>query len=226
MQNLPLCDVNLEICMENSTNKQPKYDFFYRYNLNSWWQEAFSDQERQYIEEKLSAFLAAGDNGDGQENKACEDGSVVGFLAHIANAFRRPPERPIANRILDKAETLIGNDTRVVDAHVLYDRMIEFAFSYRDPAISSLNRTIRACEYQILIAAEVASELAQNEPLPGHRGFRQLAMIREQEEDYRTVIYLCQQALQQGWSGDWQKRIDRCKKIMADRLLSQRWRRN
>ena len=49
------------------------------------------------------------------------------------------------------------------------------------------------------------------ETLPAHTGFEQLAIIRERDKDYDEAILLCEEALRHGWSGDWQKRIVRCK---------------
>jgi hypothetical protein len=50
----------------------------------------------------------------------------------------------------------------------------------------------------------------RRQPLPGHVGYQQLAIIKEKQKDYRAAIALCQQALAEGWRGDWAKRIARC----------------
>jgi len=47
---------------------------------------------------------------------------------------------------------------------------------------------------------------------PSHRGFKQLAIINHKQEKYKGVIKLCKQAKEQGWRGDWDKRIQRAKK--------------
>lgn len=47
---------------------------------------------------------------------------------------------------------------------------------------------------------------------PGHRGFMQLAIIREKEGNFGAAIALAEQAKGQGWTGDWDKRIGRVQK--------------
>ena len=51
--------------------------------------------------------------------------------------------------------------------------------------------------------------------LPEHRGFEQLANIREKLADYKEAIRRNKEALRQGWAGDWKMRIDRCEKKLA-----------
>ena len=43
------------------------------------------------------------------------------------------------------------------------------------------------------------------------RGFEQLAIILEQNKDYDGAVRLSEEALRQGWAGDWGKCIDRCR---------------
>ncbi|MFQ2912493.1 hypothetical protein ACK3YB_14480, partial [Aeromonas caviae] len=48
--------------------------------------------------------------------------------------------------------------------------------------------------------------------LPSHRGYKQLSIIFSNSNQYQRAIDLCRQAHMQGWSGDWDKRIERYKK--------------
>lgn len=51
---------------------------------------------------------------------------------------------------------------------------------------------------------------------PTNLGLKQLAIIREKEKNYSEAILLCQEAMKQGWAGDWDVRIARCsRKIKA-----------
>ncbi len=45
--------------------------------------------------------------------------------------------------------------------------------------------------------------------MPSHTGLRQLAIIREKDGEFDAAIQLCRQAKKDGWSGDWDKRIER-----------------
>jgi hypothetical protein len=45
-----------------------------------------------------------------------------------------------------------------------------------------------------------------------HTGYKQLCIIRENQENYKEVIRLAEQAKAEGWEGDWDKRIEKAKK--------------
>jgi len=49
-------------------------------------------------------------------------------------------------------------------------------------------------------------------PLPEHVGYKQLCIIMEKQKNYDEVIRLSKIAKEQGWSGDWDRRIEKCKK--------------
>ena len=49
-------------------------------------------------------------------------------------------------------------------------------------------------------------------PLPGHVGYKQLCIIMEKQKNYEEVSRLSKIAKEQGWSGDWDRRIEKCKK--------------
>ena len=77
---------------------------------------------------------------------------------------------------------------------------------------------IDACQRQIDLAPEAAPVLRsrfKGAMLPEHRGFEQLAKIREKLGEYKEAIRLNKEALRQGWAGDWKMRIDRCEKKLA-----------
>ncbi|WP_439830575.1 hypothetical protein, partial [Aeromonas caviae] len=46
----------------------------------------------------------------------------------------------------------------------------------------------------------------------GMTGYQQLSIIMEKLSDYQKVIAICNEAKNEGWSGDWDKRIERCTK--------------
>ncbi len=49
-------------------------------------------------------------------------------------------------------------------------------------------------------------------PLPTHLGYDTLLDIRERQGQYEECILLCQRAIEEGWTGDWQNRMNRCRK--------------
>lgn len=194
--------------MNNSNNRQEVTGYIGCYNLVDWWFDEFTEHERFYIEAKFRSSLIAGAVSLTQGVVETTTRSAVGFLVNLAAWLRRPSDRALAKRMLDKAEFLIDNRTSASDAHFLYGLMIEFLSKDYDTSVDALQTIIRVCEYQIMIASYAAEQLAANGPLPEHRGYRQLVAIREQQEDYREAMALCEQAMAQGWPGNWAAKIE------------------
>lgn len=72
-----------------------------------------------------------------------------------------------------------------------------------------------ASKKQIDLSREVIEHLLQTMPgipLPAHLGYDVLSDIRERQGQYEECIVLCQKAIEEGWSGDWQNRMNRCRK--------------
>ncbi len=72
-----------------------------------------------------------------------------------------------------------------------------------------------ASRKQIDISKEVKEHLQKTMPgipLPSHLGYETLSDIRERQGRYEECITLCQQAIEEGWTGDWQNRLNRCRK--------------
>ena len=145
------------------------------------------------------------------------DGSSAVRFHALATWFRSPQDRHIARRILEKSEELSAGN--VLDSHFTYSEMIPIYYRDRDTDPGAMDSAITACENQIALAPEAAkafqAEYPTDSELPSHRGFTQLAIIREKERDYAEAINLAREALKQGWAGDWEKRIDRCEKRLA-----------
>ena len=96
--------------------------------------------------------------------------------------------------------------------------MIRIYYRDRDRGSDTLQLAIQACEEQINLGPKAGSAFRQEYPesrLPMHTGFEQLTIIREKEKDYAEAIRLSQEAMAQGWNGDWEKRIARCIKRMG-----------
>jgi hypothetical protein len=67
-------------------------------------------------------------------------------------------------------------------------------------------------------AAEAFRATYEDSPLPSPSGYGQLAVILEKQMRYEEAISLCAGAEQEGWAGDWGKRIERRRKKLAKRL--------
>lgn len=139
------------------------------------------------------------------------------FLVGLSTSYQGSNDRHIARQILDKAEEVSGDN--ILDRHFTYSAMVPVYYRDRDELADGLAKAIQACENQIALAPQAAkawrNEYGEDDPLPSHRGFTQLAIIREKEKDFEKAIRLSKQAQEQGWAGDWDKRIERCAKRMA-----------
>jgi hypothetical protein len=54
-------------------------------------------------------------------------------------------------------------------------------------------------------------------PLPSHVGYKQLAIIEEKRGNYEEAIRISMEANKTGWNDDWQGRIERLKKRIANK---------
>jgi len=101
-------------------------------------------------------------------------------------------------------------DTAAFD---LAERRIAFAYRQRKEDPAALDRAIQACRAMIARSAEFL-ELFQElgRPLPSHKGFQQLAIILDKRGEYASAIQQCERARDEGWDGDWDRRIQRYSK--------------
>lgn len=140
--------------------------------------------------------------------------TVVSLLAGLAGWFEKAEDFSIGKRIIEKTIEMIDKeDTNILDKHFAYGRMVKNFYRAREIDDSALQCAIWACEKQIAIAPEAAEAFRKGnypESLPWHTGYDQLAIILEKQKNYAAVIQLCSQAKEQGWGGNWERRIERC----------------
>jgi hypothetical protein len=178
------------------------------YRLADWWLDTLSPSERQTIEKRYGN-ITQGDYRPGIK-PATGPVTATDFLTGVASSLKAN-ERHIARRILRHAEPLSSN-APVLDRHFLYSQMIEANYRERDNDPSAYDEAIYACEQQIKLSRQAANEFRKqfsSSDLPRHRGYEQLAIIREKEGKLDEAIGLSKQARKEGWSGDWNKRIER-----------------
>lgn len=201
------------------------------HGLREWWDSTFSPEEQRLIEgrhQPLGGGLATLTDG----NISSTSQSAAGLLWALAGWFNKLGERHIARRMLAKAEEIA---TEVVDRHFVYSQLIDVTYPEREREPGAMGEAIRACQAQIALGpavmAAMRAEQADRERFladrdremgrahesrefqsPGHRGFTQLAIIREKEGNFEAAIALAEQANAQGWTGDWDNRINRLRK--------------
>ena len=124
--------------------------------------------------------------------------------------------RHLARRALEHAEA-IANEP--VEKHDVYQVMITVYYRDRDKSPEFLERAISACNKQIANAPQAITDWKKwhSGVMPTHKGYEQLAIIREKEGDYAEALRLSVEALGQGWGPGpgWQGRIDRLTRRLA-----------
>ena len=205
------------------------------FGLTEWWNTAFTETEKEYIESVYKPFgsdpseklltgsqLAAG-------TKTTE--TPISLLYGLAQWFNSKKDIDIAKRIIAKADELSTPDLPVLDLHFHYSTMIQLYYKGRDEP-ASLARSVWACQKQIELSPQAASEFKRehrelkasairdgydsNLParckLPRHIGFHQMCIILEKDGDFKGALRLAKRAFREGWDGDWDRRIPKLEK--------------
>ena len=189
-------------------------------DLLTWWHSEFTPEEQRYILTKYQPMvLGANTDSEGLslDRIIRPDGSLgpIGTLAALSTWFMSGEDLPLARRILDKSvERREAENGPVIDRHYIYHNMIRVYYRDRNRDTNSLQLAIEACEKQIDLGPQVVRAWPREEmgaALPRHTGFEQLAIVLERNKDYDGAVRLSEEALRQGWAGDWGKRIDRCR---------------
>jgi len=182
------------------------------YRLSDWWLTILSEEERVLIV-NLYKPLGFPPSTLTEYDITKPNQSVTMFLINLSGWLSVKKHRKLIEKILDKAqeETIKTND--IYELHCLYGCLINFY--YKDRANpESFEQAVLACRKQIAISTEVVKqhkERYRSWPLGTHNGYEQLAIILEKQKDYSGAIAICYKAIEDGWAGDWEKRISRCK---------------
>ena len=184
------------------------------FKLTEWWLSEFSEVERDHI---VNTFSPMGGSDRSLVEGHClgHSQSVEQYLTILSSWFNNAIDRSIAVRILKKAEEMTGDSAKILDKHFFYQQKIETYYKQRDTDPDSLTIAVDACQQQIELAPQAIKVFKRQSSdgfMPSHIGFKQLMIIEEKNKNYNVVIELGQQAKSQGWRGDWEKRIERCKK--------------
>ena len=194
--------------------------------LLAWWHSEFTCEEQEHILSKYKPLVVSLAHEETARTQLTDiiqpDGSLgmIGSLPALATWFMSPKEDlPLARRIIDKAVSVgEGEAGPILDRHFTYGRMIQVYYRDRTRDPGALEMAVEACQKQIALGLNASKAFLNeypNRPLPRHTGFEQLAIIREKDRDYSAAIELSQQAHEQGWAGDWQKRIERCRRRLT-----------
>ena len=178
------------------------------YCLQSWW-EQLPETEKSIIQNTFQPM--AGELGLTTSKIEYISRSVVGFLSDLADWFNKPSLLYLGLNIIEKGESLINQNTPVIEQNYLYAAMssLYYKFNNINPSSTSLQQCIYACEKQIALAPQIATLLfSKFKQLPSHEGYEMLIDIFIGENDKLEVSRLVNKAKDEGWMGRWDRYLD------------------
>ena len=200
------------------------------YDLEEWWNSTFTDEEKEYI---IKTYKPMGASIGGEIKILGEvlikgdieftSQSKIFFLVLLSSWFSSSNSVGTGLKIIEKVErlTIENGNNDPLDEHFAYGAMIEIYYKLRDSEKSYFEKAVDACKSQIRISLKSKEAfLKENKgsPLPRTIGFKQLAIIYEKSKEYDSAIETCKIALEQGWAGDWEKRIERCESRLKNKI--------
>lgn len=187
------------------------------YGLAEWWLSSFSESEREYIVKTFNPMMSSGESLI-KGNIDYSSRSPSGYLCDLSGWFKKKEDRTIAFRFIEKAEEMLFKSSDILDVHFFYHNKIQTYYRQREVEPEALAIAIEACRKQIAVAPKAKNAFLKtykDAPLPSPLGFRQLSIIEEKRNNYEEAINLSKEALEQGWSGDWEERIERYMKKIS-----------
>jgi hypothetical protein len=194
------------------------HGFLGYFHLGEWWLTAFTEAERAYIEEKYKPMGESRDRSLTHGSMSWTTQTAAGLLSDLSTWFMGPADRHLAIRVLEKAEAVV-EEGAVLDRHFVYSQMVKVYYAERETRQGAFEAAVAACERQIAIGPQVLVAMRRKDyPPVAHRGFKQLAIIREKQGDFTEALRLSREASSQGWrdgKGDWSARIARLERRLS-----------
>jgi len=187
--------------------------------LTAWWSECLSLADRQMIHEVYRP-MGGGKIDEGDEDLPIGSRhtySALEFLTGMAPWFIKDEHRSVGYKILVEAERYLPSARDAWEVQSFYHAKSDLYYRGWDEE-GSPEQVITACRAMIAQAPALASQFrreSKGAPLLANIGYDRLAVILERDHAFQETIDLCQNAKQQGWCGNWDDRIERCKLRMA-----------
>lgn len=208
------------------------------FDLEQWWFEELSDADRQLIRARYQPM------GMPANHDSLTDGSAISpsettasWLMTLAGWFKPadPQEADLILRIAEKAwqvkDVLAPSKgaEAIFSRHLALGRLSETYYRFRENP-TYLERSLEAARLQIAMQKDAAAAWKQQEidlarmngspvpkdiTLPFHQGFKRMAIVLEKDKQFDQALTLVREAKASGWSGDWDKRIERLKKKLS-----------
>lgn len=183
-----------------------------RYGLDDWWFSEFSASEREQIADTYRPM--------GTSGRPLVEGHVARqpelhpapFLANLATWVAKPTLGDLAFRIAEKAASWDDLPNDLTQAHFMFANLCKVFYRFRETKPGALERAIWACEQDIALSSNLDQQKMGGGVPVGHYCFKQLSIIEQKRGNYDQAISVLQDAVAQGWNGDWEKRIARIEK--------------
>jgi hypothetical protein len=184
------------------------------FGLQDWWLNELTKEERDTI---LSIYQPFGfsKNSLTEGKISYTDQTAIGLLTGLLSWFKKPEYQKISQKIIKKVESMSTKSGSVMDKHFFLSTKIQTLYRNRNSDDSALPNAIEACKEQISISGMAKRSFLREypgSPLPSHVGYNQLCIILEKQKNYEDTIRIARKAKEQGWAGEWDKRIERCMK--------------
>lgn len=186
------------------------------FGLSQWWTEELTSEERRRLEEVFQPMGSGNERPLTQGNISTLGGALAtpaGLLMALPGWLRATPsDQAIVRKIRTRLLKALADGCPILSRHFGYQILIGLFYRDRNDDPTALAAAIAACEDQIAVAPEAAAEFRRaypQSPLPAHVGFKQLAIIRAKEHRFEDALRIVQEAVSQGWAGDWPERSAR-----------------
>ena len=184
--------------------------------MDEWWEAAFTPADRALIADAYRPLGSTGMplvEGDVQRQQELHAGP---FLATLATWVAKPSHGDLPFRIAEKASSFDTPPDDPWQAHFMFANLCKVFYRFRESHTDALAKAVWACEQDISLSSKLDPSCYGDGIVVSHHCFKQLAVIEEKRRNFDRAIEICCQADAQGWRGDWDKRIARLRKKLAE----------
>ncbi|TXF77321.1 hypothetical protein [Chryseobacterium sp.] len=185
------------------------------YKLENWWFDTFNDFQRNRIANSYKTFGTVHLSQPLIKGKQIDSRPDFIFLLNLSQFFNTKADFDLSFPMIKEAEQRFNEDVEVLELHFYFGEILSFYYKLRDNAEFYEKAKIYALK-QIDLSNKSKNAFLHEKygTLPMHLGYKQLCIILEKEKKISEAIEIAEKAKKEGWDGDWDKRIEKLKKIL------------
>lgn len=182
------------------------------FNLINFWKKLSANQQ-EYLRNEFNSGLGVNPKSLIDINIESSNQTKLSFLRTFLQSPRVDSDEILFEKLINQAELAISECNEILDIHFYLQAIITYYYRKRKKTEDFYNLAKESCLRQIKIAEETKNSFIKDfgKTLPSHYGYKQYSIILQKEKKYKEAISICSLALEQGWNGDWEKRIERLK---------------